>query len=65
MVRPKSQNDRRRRALMAAVALATSPRVLLADEPTGLVDAATEERVLDLLGRQRAAGTAILIATHS
>ncbi len=50
---------------MAAVALATSPRVLLADEPTGQVDAATEERVLDLLGRQRAAGTAILIATHS
>ncbi|AUD00325.1 ABC transporter ATP-binding protein [Bradyrhizobium sp. UASWS1016] len=48
-----------------AVALATSPRVLFADEPTGQVDAAAEERVLDLLGRQRAAGTAILIATHS
>lgn len=55
----------KRREPGLAVALATSPRVLFADEPTGQVDAAAEERVLDLLGRQRAAGTAILIATHS
>ena len=48
-----------------AVALAASPRVLLADEPTGEVDAATETRVLEVLNAQRAAGTAIVIATHS
>ena len=48
-----------------AIALAASPRVLLADEPTGEVDAATETRVLDVLNAQRAAGTAIVIATHS
>ena len=48
-----------------AIALAASPRVLLADEPTGEVDAATETRVLEVLNAQRAAGTAIVIATHS
>ena len=48
-----------------AIALASSPRLLLADEPTGEVDAATETRVLKVLNAQRAAGTAIVIATHS
>jgi putative ABC transport system ATP-binding protein len=48
-----------------AVALATAPNVLLADEPTGEVDAATEALVLAVFDAQRAAGTAILIATHS
>ncbi|ODV06664.1 MAG: ABC transporter ATP-binding protein [Rubrivivax sp. SCN 70-15] len=48
-----------------AVALAAAPSVLLADEPTGEVDAATEQQVFQVLAAQRAAGTAILIATHS
>ena len=39
--------------------------MLLADEPTGEVDAATEQQVFQVLAAQRAAGTAILIATHS
>ena len=48
-----------------AVALAAAPKVLLADEPTGEVDAVTEALVLAVFDEQRAAGTAILIATHS
>lgn len=48
-----------------AVALAAAPGVLLADEPTGEVDAATEALVLAVFDEQRKAGTAILIATHS
>lgn len=48
-----------------AVALAAGPAVLLADEPTGEVDAATEARILDWLGEQRRAGMAIVVATHS
>lgn len=48
-----------------AVALATEPAVLLADEPTGEVDAATEGRLLDLLNALRANGMAIIVATHS
>lgn len=47
------------------IALAASPPVLLADEPTGEVDAITEALVLDVLDAQRRSGTAILVATHS
>ena len=48
-----------------AVALAAAPRILLADEPTGEVDAITESSILDLLSKQCGAGVAVLVATHS
>jgi putative ABC transport system ATP-binding protein len=48
-----------------AVALATNPSLLLADEPTGEVDAGTEKRILDLLNVRRQQGGATLIVTHS
>lgn len=48
-----------------AVALANDPAVVLADEPTGEVDAATEGRVLGLLHRRAHAGGAVVIVTHS
>jgi putative ABC transport system ATP-binding protein len=48
-----------------AVALAAAPRILLADEPTGEVDAVTESSILDLLSNQCSAGVAVLVATHS
>lgn len=48
-----------------AVALATDPEVLLADEPTGEVDAETEALLLNLLDHRRQQGYAALIATHS
>jgi putative ABC transport system ATP-binding protein len=48
-----------------AVALAAAPRILLADEPTGEVDAGTESSILDLLSEQCRAGVAVLVATHS
>jgi putative ABC transport system ATP-binding protein len=48
-----------------AVALAAAPAVLLADEPTGEVDAATEGQLLDLFEEQCRSGMAALIATHS
>jgi putative ABC transport system ATP-binding protein len=48
-----------------AVALANDPEVLLADEPTGEVDATTEGRVLDLLHRRADRGTAVVVVTHS
>jgi len=47
------------------VALAASPPVLLADEPTGEVDAETEEEILRLFARRRSAGGATLVVTHS
>jgi len=48
-----------------AVALANDPAVVLADEPTGELDSASEARVLDLLWERAAAGGAVVVATHS
>ncbi|MFF1280781.1 ABC transporter ATP-binding protein [Streptomyces sp. NPDC058299] len=48
-----------------AVALANSPGVLLADEPTGELDGETEQVVLTLLRDRAARGCAVLIVTHS
>jgi len=48
-----------------AVASANDPAVLLADEPTGEVDAVTEQHVLALLRRRADAGGAVVIVTHS
>jgi putative ABC transport system ATP-binding protein len=48
-----------------AVALANRPDVLLADEPTGELDGATAQRVLDLLRERAGDGAAVLVVTHS
>jgi len=48
-----------------AVALASKPPILIADEPTGEVDAKTEQRILALFEQHRNNGGAILIVTHS
>jgi ABC-type lipoprotein export system ATPase subunit len=48
-----------------ALAVAPEPRVLLTDEPTGELDEATAEGVLDLLDQLRMAGAAVLTVTHN
>ncbi|WP_067571743.1 ABC transporter ATP-binding protein [Nocardia acidivorans] len=48
-----------------AVALANDPAVVLADEPTGELDAGTEAVVLALLRHRADCGGAILVASHS
>jgi putative ABC transport system ATP-binding protein len=48
-----------------AVALANRPAVLLADEPTGELDAGTEAQVLQIFSALAATGAAILVASHS
>lgn len=48
-----------------AVALASDPDLLLADEPTGEVDEATEEQLIRLFESYREKGGAAIIATHS
>jgi putative ABC transport system ATP-binding protein len=48
-----------------AVALAADPKILLADEPTGEVDAETEVQILGLLEERKKRGGAALIVTHS
>jgi putative ABC transport system ATP-binding protein len=59
-----SGGEQQRVALVRA--LAAAPRVVLADEPTGNLDAATGEHVMDLLQRLvRTPGHALLLVTHS
>ncbi|MFD8920873.1 ABC transporter ATP-binding protein [Streptomyces sp. NPDC059569] len=48
-----------------AVALANDPDILLADEPTGELDGATEQRILSLLRSRALAGGGVLLVTHS
>ena len=51
--------------LALAVALANSPRLLVADEPTSQLDAATADTVIDLLRDiNREHGTTVVVVTH-
>ncbi len=47
-----------------AIALANSPKLLLADEPTGSVDSATANYIFDIFTELNKAGQTILIVTH-
>lgn len=57
-----SGGERQRAALARAVIM--SPEVVLADEPTGNVDAEMSQRLLSLLIELNRMGTAVMIATH-
>jgi putative ABC transport system ATP-binding protein len=48
-----------------AVALATNPAILLADEPTGEVDADTEQQVIQLMMQHCRSGGVAVVVTHS
>jgi putative ABC transport system ATP-binding protein len=48
-----------------AVALASDPPLILADEPTGELDEATAARVLELLRERADAGAAVVVVTHN
>jgi putative ABC transport system ATP-binding protein len=48
-----------------ARAFVTSPKVLFADEPTGNLDAASGDKVIDLLFEMnRKSGTTLVLVTH-
>lgn len=47
-----------------AIALANSPKLLLADEPTGSVDTKTANYIFDIFSELNADGQTILIVTH-
>jgi oligopeptide/dipeptide ABC transporter ATP-binding protein len=54
-----------RQRVMLAIALACSPRLLIADEPTTALDVTIQAQILDLLDGLRARlGMAVLLVTH-
>lgn len=62
---PKETSLGEQQRAAVARALVLSPRLVLADEPTGHQDAVSERRVLEAFGRAAAEGASCLIATHN
>src|SRR5579864_5741166 len=54
-----------RHGAMIAMALANSPKLLIADEPTTALDVTVQAQIIDLMqGLQRELGTSIIMVTH-
>lgn len=51
--------------IVIARALLNSPEIILADEPTGNLDPATGQDIMELLYSIRKSGTTVVVATHN
>lgn len=61
---PSAMSSGQRRRLLLAAAFVRPRDLLVLDEPEQRLDTGMRERLADLIAREAAAGTAVLLATH-
>nr|WP_246514971.1 ATP-binding cassette domain-containing protein [Desulfonema limicola] len=61
---PKSLSGGEQQRIAVARAIAGNPKIIIADEPTGSLDAESADKIMSLLKQYHSRGATVIIATH-